>query len=68
MLGKGKIGKPSFWESVSISENDIKEYFNSKFKRAEIMSHSKKGWIRSYPSGLRVSSTNYNPYRKKLFI
>lgn len=65
MLGAGKLGTASVWESVSLSENKIVEFNNSKSdKYDEIERHVKSSWIRAYPKGTRFDSSNYNPFRK----
>ena len=66
MLGNGTLGKPSFWESVSLSEDKIVEYYskNPNYLRE----HSESGWLRSYPGGSRINSTNYNPMRTYVII
>lgn len=62
ILGKGNLKKPCIWESVSLSENNILNYFLNK--HAFLKNWTDHCWIRSYPSGARVDSSNYNPIRK----
>lgn len=67
MLGKGLIGKPSPWESVSLVETDLAQRYNKEISKAMIMKHVEDGWIRSYPS-FSINSTNFDPYRNFIDI
>jgi hypothetical protein len=69
MLGAGKIGTSSVWESVSLSENKIVEAYDDRSEKyAQIEKHVKSSWIRAYPKGTRFDSSNYNPFRKYFLI
>ena len=61
MLGSGSMDRPCIWESISLSEGKMLKFYekgDNKLKR-----HTEKFWIRGYPSGSRVDSSNYNPMR-----
>lgn len=62
MLGSGSLGNPSYWESVSLSQDKLIGYYQQD--KQKILNHTKIGWIRSYPKNMRFDSSNFNPYRK----
>ena len=67
MLGGGKVGSPSQWESISLNENKVLSYFNGN-QESELQNHTKIGWLRVYPKGSRFDSSNYNPLRKSAIM
>lgn len=62
MLGKGKLGTPVYWESVSIKEDNLNELYESNDGIDKVKRHTEIGWVRAYPNGTRFDSSNYNPF------
>jgi hypothetical protein len=61
MLGSGSLERPCIWESISLSEGKILRYHQNRSRT--LKDHTERFWVRGYPSGGRVDSSNYDPLR-----
>ena len=50
---------PSVWEICSLVEEKVETLFKAKL--AELVEYHKRNFTRTYPSNLRISSSNYDP-------
>lgn len=70
MLSKSKLENMQncHWESLSFNEEKINKFFQNKSEVDNIRRLSFLKWFRSYPAGMRIWSSNYDPLRKFYII
>lgn len=61
MLGSGSLERPCIWESISLSEGKILKHYQSGMPI--LKERTDHYWVRGYPAGSRLDSSNYNPLR-----